>query len=264
MITTRKTTTSVCWMAVMMMVGGLMGCLEPESAPEPGDESGIECGDGALYSFTHETCGPMDVAGDDDCYCLLGFAWNGTGCETVTGCGCTGEDCDSLSETEEDCLAAHESCIDDETAISCGDEAAYSFTTDGCGTMDVAGQGECFCAMGFFWDGEQCAALDGVCECVGEDCDALYQTMDECVSAHESCEEPVRRIECGNQALHTRANDSCEAMDAVGEGACYCAMGYKWDGESCVSLDGSCECVGVDCDSLFQTEAECLSAHESC
>lgn len=33
----------------------------------------------------------------------LGFAWNGSRCLALTGCGCRGEDCDALEEFERDC-----------------------------------------------------------------------------------------------------------------------------------------------------------------
>lgn len=39
-----------------------------------------------------------------------GWAWNGTECVTVVGCGCDGEDCENLAATELDCATAHAHC----------------------------------------------------------------------------------------------------------------------------------------------------------
>ena len=110
----QRTLTVLLVATAMVMSLALIGCLEPEdSTPDPEDETGIECGDEALFALIHDSCEPMDAAGDNECYCMLGYAWTGSACEAVTGCECTGDDCDSLSETEEDCLDAHATCVDD-------------------------------------------------------------------------------------------------------------------------------------------------------
>lgn len=86
-----------------------------------------------------------------------------------------------------------------------------------------------------------------------------------CLEPEPADQEPTGELvlECGAAALHAALHDGCEAMDAVGDGNCFCAMGFAWDGDACVML-GGCECVGADCDSLTETEEECLAAHESC
>lgn len=201
-----------------------------------------------------EPCAPMDAEGDNECYMFLGYAWDGAECVLVGGCECTGEDCDELYEDLDLCIADNEECVEDPPV------------EDPCDPMDAEGDGLCYAELGYTWDGTECALVGG-CECVGDDCDELYLTEEECVAATESCiEEPpvVEPLECGDEALYSMPHDSCEAMDAIGQGACYCAMGFAWNGSECVSLSGSCECVGEDCESIYMTEEECVTAHESC
>jgi hypothetical protein len=55
----------------------------------------------------------------------------------------------------------------------------------------------------------------------------------------------------------------CEAQAAESEGPCLLGLGYKWDGQRCVTL-GGCRCVGPDCGELFGSEEACASAHAQC
>ena len=60
--------------------------------------------------------GPMDAIGIDapwagpgapppfGCFAWFGWKWNGLECEDVMGCSCEGDDCDSLYDTEAQCL----------------------------------------------------------------------------------------------------------------------------------------------------------------
>jgi hypothetical protein len=41
-------------------------------------------------------CEPMQAAGSGDCARVLGAAWNGTACVSLSGCQCAGADCPSL------------------------------------------------------------------------------------------------------------------------------------------------------------------------
>jgi hypothetical protein len=179
---------------IAFQIVSLVGCLEQDPAdsnPEdtdPGDDVVLACGTEALHAAVHDSCDAMDAVGDGQCYCALGFAWDGDACVMLGGCECQGADCDSLAETEEECLAAHESCAEPEPTgdFTCGSAALFANDHTRCDAMDATGDGLCNCMIGFAWDGDDCVGLGG-CECVGADCGSLTQTEDECLAAHESC-----------------------------------------------------------------------------
>ncbi len=79
-----------------------------------GTTKSLSCGDPLLYSVTDSLCAPMDAAGapdeNGDCLCMLGFAWNGSECTSIGNCKCVGADCNKLTETQEQCEAAHQAC----------------------------------------------------------------------------------------------------------------------------------------------------------
>lgn len=262
-------------LSVILLTGGFGGCLEPTEEPTVDDDVTLECGDAALYSFDHDGCEAMDAVGDGACYCALGFAWNGSGCDMVAGCECAGEDCDSLTESEEACLAAHESCREEDPddpptpGFMCSSEALFSADHEVCDAMDAVGDESCWCVLGFAWNGSECEMLTG-CECLGSECDSLTHSIEECEAAHDTCTDepapddpPTPGFMCGADELHSADHDRCEAMDAVGEGACYCHLGFAWNGTECVGV-GGCECVGEDCDSLAHSIEECEALHEGC
>jgi hypothetical protein len=55
-------------------------------------------------------CRAQDARGDGLCRLLLGWRWNGSNCETVTGCSCIGSDCKALYGTERECVVDHRHC----------------------------------------------------------------------------------------------------------------------------------------------------------
>jgi len=55
----------------------------------------------------------------------------------------------------------------------------------------------------------------------------------------------------------------CAPMDASGEGFCDLFLGWAWIPGDCVPL-GGCDCVGADCDRLFDQEDECEAAFADC
>ena len=67
--------------------------------------------------------------------------------------------------------------------------------------------------------------------------------------------DPELVLECGQEALYSYEHNVCEPMAAVGDNACWCAIGFAWDGSECVMVTG-CECAGPDCDSLASTQEE--------
>jgi hypothetical protein len=122
--------------------------------------------------------------------------------------------------------------------------------------------------LGYAWNGTECVGL-GDCACEGADCDKLTQSIEECEAEHVSCIAPSGSgIQCGDPALHAIVYDRCEPMDAIAapddSGAgCYCWLGYAWNGSECVGL-GNCQCLGEDCNKLFEDIEECQAVHAGC
>jgi hypothetical protein len=174
-------------------------------------------------------CDPQDARAVGDCERVLGHAWDGERCRVLVGCTCEGEDCEegSLFASIEECEAAYPGC-----------------PRGTCEPMDVRGEGFCRVILGHHWDGLRCRALSA-CECIGEDCEDLYRTEDECRQAHFFCPTP------------------CTPMNAEAVGPCLAIIGTKWDGSSCVEMSG-CECIGDDCEELFPGLEECAEAMAQC
>ena len=166
-------------------------CLANHAACLPKAKT-IACGDTALFEKVHEACAKMDVRGNDDCFCTsMGWAWDGTTCVQLDAghCNCVGEDCDKLTDTEQACLANHVACSPSEKSISCGDSALFEGAHTACPAMDVRGDGMCNCtSMGWTWNGSVCVQMKaGYCKCLGDDCDKLSATEQDCLSSHASC-----------------------------------------------------------------------------
>ena len=119
-----------------------------------------------------------------------------------------------------------------------------------CEAMDVEGVGLCRMLLGFYWDGESCRSLGG-CDCAGDDCGELYDSVESCEAAHVECvdvePEPV----------------ACEPMEVASEGLCAAILGYYWDGRNCRTLSG-CDCTGGDCEDLYDSIESCEDAHVDC
>jgi hypothetical protein len=177
------------------------------------------------YQSCPPTCVPMDARGVGPCDAVLGYAWNGSRCVSISGCECEGSDCERLASLEV-CEAAHARC-----------PAA-------CKPMDARGVGDCEAVRGYYWDGRQCQPLVG-CDCEGEDCDQLFESQRECALVNAGC-PPL-----------------CEPMEVEAVGPCALLLGYYWDGSRCASLSG-CSCEGPDCDRLFASEEACREVMRGC
>ena len=267
-----KTTAKLFGLVGLMMAVGCSSADDPEqSAPVT---SALQCGSTELFASIHDDCGAMDAVAapgeDGDCYCFLGYAWNGTTCEALNNCQCEGEDCDKLSETKEACEQAHASCGGGSTsAFVCGSSELHANSHLVCEAMDAEAvpddAGHCYCALGFAWNGSSCELLAD-CACQGQDCDKLTETQEQCEQAHAAC-DTTPQYQCGSSELHANSHLVCEAMDAEAvpddAGHCNCALGFAWNGSSCELL-ADCACQGQDCDKLTETQEQCEQAHAAC
>jgi hypothetical protein len=92
-------------------------CLETHaSCSSAGSLSPLACNDPGLFAGTHDACAPMDAAAAPDpelgsCFCFLGYAWDGSACVALNDCFCEGQDCDKLTQTQQDCETAHAACL---------------------------------------------------------------------------------------------------------------------------------------------------------
>lgn len=272
-----KTTTAMLLGLVGLMT--LAGCSgsdpdEPSGEGVPG--AGLQCGSAELFSATHDVCEGMDAVGapgEDgiECRCLIGYKWTGSECLEVTGCRCLGEDCDKLTETPEACEQNHAACGEAPGGLACGSSQLFAYEHDACGAMDAKAapdeHGDCFCMLGFAWNGTACEPLAN-CRCVGEDCDKLSETQDQCEQAHAACGAEPQRLHCGSTQLFAFDHDACGAMDAravpdADGQSCYCFLGFAWNGSACEGL-ADCACEGADCDKLSETQEACEAAHAAC
>jgi len=159
---------------------------------------GFTCGSSSLYAYEHDACEAMDAkaAPDEngDCFCMLGYAWDGDSCEMLANCQCVGEDCDKLTETQEACEQEHAACggdVAEPLELTCGSPDLFAAGHDACAAMDATavpdqnGQ-SCYCFLGYAWNGSACVGLAD-CACAGEDCDKLTTSQEECEQAHAGC-----------------------------------------------------------------------------
>lgn len=249
------------------------GSTDSTQPPGGGDDTtpSLTCGSSKLHSARHDACAPMVAQGEGACGCIsMGWTWDGSACVALAAgaCKCVGEDCDKLAQSKEECETNHAACLPVTKKIACGAAARFQSVHVTCPAMDVRGQGACGCiSMGWTWNGSACVPLEGgACECVGEDCDKLAKSKEECETSHAACLPELKSVECGSHMLFEQVHDNCGRMDVRGDGACNCiSMGWTWDGTGCAPLAaGACKCVGQDCDKLSPTQQDCLSKHAAC
>lgn len=192
-------------------------------------------------------CEAQDAAGSGPCDAELGVRWDGEACRSISGCECTGADCDALYPEPESCEIAHAhcsgggSCLDDD---DCGAGWCRFAPGECAGTGD--GLGTCVEATPPGW---ACGEGEEVCGCDGTtyECEAMASSVGASVLHDGPC--PTGGV--------------CAAMDAEGIGSCEPVRGYTWTGSRCEIVSG-CECAGADCDSLYPSQAACREAHAGC
>jgi hypothetical protein len=145
--------------------GGSLGEPEPQpdttTSPEP---------------FHAGECEPLDMAGTLDNCLEVSWVPQGEDCAEWTHCGCIGEDCDRLSQTQADCRRAFSDCLPLEGL---------------CGALDARDCGLCDCEVNptpFYWNGQDCEAID--C-CVGSACDEGWATRDACLADRAGCNNDI-------------------------------------------------------------------------
>ncbi|MEM9188928.1 MAG: hypothetical protein AAGF12_07115 [Myxococcota bacterium] len=116
-------------------------------------------------------CAAQDAAGEGACRRILGVRFNGSACETLSGCSCRGSDCDALYPTVEACERENVACLPPPGA---------------CEAQDIRGEGPCFAFLGVKFNGAQCVGVGG-CSCVGTDCADIYGSEADCEAANRSC-----------------------------------------------------------------------------
>ena len=57
-----------------------------------------------------DPCKAQEVKADATCNSMLGYAWDGSACYALSGCACSGPDCNSLFKTQEACEAHYQIC----------------------------------------------------------------------------------------------------------------------------------------------------------
>lgn len=163
-------------------------------------------------------CEAQDARGEGACEAIVGIVWDGGDCVAISGCSCTGSDCDETYETYEACFEDRASCFECDPApgdpgvefvgrsvaecaaiaVACAPGTEYFENECGCGcepsddpgptcdAQDIRAEGPCTAIIGVAWNGEACVALSG-CSCVGEDCDDIYEDMASCQADHAEC-----------------------------------------------------------------------------
>lgn len=111
-----------------------------------------------------DECAPMDASPVELCEVLLGYAYDGEACVSLTGCSCEGSDCDALFDSLEDCQAACAPDDGDGEPISCGGftgaECPSGYWCDYEDELECQGAGLCK-----KHDPKSCVGAGKVCGC---------------------------------------------------------------------------------------------------
>lgn len=90
-----------------------------------------------------DSCKAQDASGEGICSMLIGVVWDGSSCQSISGCNCKGDDCDDVYTSKDKCREAHKDCINDTCgtrgARSCGPDQYCAYTSSDCGATDKGG-----------------------------------------------------------------------------------------------------------------------------
>jgi hypothetical protein len=130
-------------------------------APSDGGsrDSGLSVDGGAIDAGPAGPCNAMDAVGVGACDGFWGYAWNGVNCMGISGCSCSGADCESTFETIDECNRTYTGCVG--VGATCGGRTGVS------------------CPEGQFCNypiSEMCGATDGTgsCMAIAEGCTREY------------------------------------------------------------------------------------------
>jgi len=163
------------------------------------------------------------------CAMIVGVAWTGSSCETVSGCGTTdGDGIDRADWFYTDYDKCEAGCAD-------------------CPDLSSADFGMCDLWLGYGSTGSECGGFSG--------CDAIDSSHVDQSSWLFSTEE-----ECGERC------HECPVVDVNGFGSCKMLMGWAWTGSTCESISG---CGPTDDDGvdwsyeLYGSYSRCLKSCNS-
>ena len=158
-------------LAVLLFVFSISACGEHTELADAELDQRLSASDDGADAF----CDPMDAKPVGMCAMVLGVTYAGPdhGCVYISGCYCDGSDCDDLYSDIPSCERDYHQCLPDPI----------------CEPWDAAGEGACKMILGYAYDGDECVQLSG-CECVGDDCDLVTSTKEECQEViKEACGE---------------------------------------------------------------------------
>jgi len=98
------------------------------------------------------------------------YVWNGAECESVRHCGCGAGECNRIYDDYQSCEIAHAACL-----------------PAGCAFQDARNGGlMCGTLFGYVFNGWMCEEV--LCNCAGEDCDAVEDvSLEECEATWALC-----------------------------------------------------------------------------
>jgi hypothetical protein len=172
-------------------------------------------------------CFVVDPSDYGMCTMIVGVAWTGATCESVSGCG-------TLDGTGVDRSRWFYSDMDkcEEGCAECRDLSAVDF-----GTCDMW--------LGYGASGGECAGFSG--------CDSIDTSAVDQSAWLFSTEE-----ECGE-----RCNE-CAVVDVEGFGNCKMLMGWAWTGSTCESISGCGATDGDGVDWSYELHSDYTTCLKSC
>ena len=117
---------------------------ESDTGSDSNSDIGTDTGTTPGSDTGSDACAAMKASHDGtECGAFLGVSWDGKLCRSIY-CGCTGDDCDQLYISQEECVAARATCMEpcpysdypvvlteEDDGCLCGNEQYYHCCPDG-------------------------------------------------------------------------------------------------------------------------------------